>query len=114
MWRYPCTDTGVDDDGRSHLAGPVNYLFPSCPNPFTSSATIRFNLSSACEANLAIYDVAGRLIKTLIDGETAAGEQAVVWDGTDNAGRRLDSGIFWMKLQAANGYRSQSRIVVLK
>lgn len=113
-WRYPCTDTGVDEEGQSHMAGPVNYLFKSRPNPFTSSAMIRFNLASECQANLAIYDVAGRLIKTLCDGRSAAGEHSLVWDGTDNAGRRLDSGIFWMRLQTENGYRSQSRIVVLQ
>ncbi|MBD3236350.1 MAG: T9SS type A sorting domain-containing protein [Candidatus Eisenbacteria bacterium] len=113
-WRYPCEDTGVEDEGQSHMSGPVNYLFNSRPNPFSSSATLRFNLASECHANLAIYDVSGRLIRTLVDGQTAAGEHTVVWDGTDNAGRRLDSGIFWMKLQADNGYRSQNKIVVLK
>lgn len=113
-WRYPCEDTGVEDDGQSHLSGQVNYLFHSRPNPFTRSATLRFNLASECHANLAIYDVSGRLIKTLVDDKISAGEHTLVWDGTDNAGRRLDSGIFWMKLQAENGYRSHNKIVVLK
>jgi hypothetical protein len=113
-WRYPCVDTGVDEDGESHLTGPVNYLFKSRPNPFTSRVDIRFTLASEGHVNLSVFDISGRLVKTLLDGKVQAGETALVWDGTSNAGHRVDTGIFWMKMKTRSGYESGSKMILLK
>jgi hypothetical protein len=113
-WRYPCTDTGVDEEGESHLSGPVTYLFPSRPNPFTRVATIRFSLASSGQVSLSIYDVSGRLVRRLVDGEMDAGEHSRVWDGADDRGRQVGAGVFWMQLATHSGYRSSKRLLVLK
>jgi len=112
-WLYPCTNTGVDPDAN-HLAGPVNYLHQSRPNPFNLRATIRFSLASAGEVNLVVVDVAGRLVKTLLAAEVPAGENSVVWDGTDNQGNRVGGGVFWMQMTTRDGFSSGKKMVVLR
>jgi hypothetical protein len=94
-------------------AALVNYLYPGFPNPFNPRTTIRFSLAADGKATLVIYDVAGRTVRTLVDGAQNAGPHAVVWDGTNDAGRVLPSGVYWCRLSAA-GFTSNRRMVVLK
>ncbi|MHB8079386.1 MAG: FlgD immunoglobulin-like domain containing protein [Candidatus Krumholzibacteriia bacterium] len=76
-----------------HLAG-------ASPNPFNPGTTIRFNLPMAGQARLAVYDVAGRLVRVLVDGELPAGGHETAWDGRDSAGRALASGSYLARLEA--------------
>jgi hypothetical protein len=112
-WRYGCvgTEDVVEDN---HLAGAVNYLYAARPNPFTHRADIRFHLASGGQTVLKIHDVAGRLVRKLVDGALSAGEHRVVWDGQDNAGRPVQTGIYWMRLQCGDGHRSSQRVIALK
>ena len=114
-WRYPCSDAGIgDQDGESQLAGPVTYLYPSRPNPFTQRATIRFTLASAQHVTIEIFDVTGRVVRTLLDGLREAGEQTIVWDGADDGGHPAPAGVFWMQLRTAAGYASSKRLIRLQ
>ena len=110
-WRYPYADNAV---GESHLSGPVNHLYMSRPNAFSTRAAIRFNVASAGQADLSVYDVNGRLVKTLLSGAVPAGENAVVWDGTDNANNPVTGGIFWVQMVTHDGYRSGKKMLVLR
>jgi hypothetical protein len=112
-WQYPCEDSAIDEDTDGHLAGKVNYLYASRPNPFRNSATIRFQLANAGHVELSIYDVTGRLVRTLVDGDLKAGENSLVWDGTDNASNRVSGGVFWMQM-STNGFTSSKKMVVLR
>jgi hypothetical protein len=69
------------------------------PNPSHAGASIGFSLAKAGTANLAVYDVAGRLVRTLVDGTRTAGPQAILWDGRDDRGARVASGIYLVRLQ---------------
>jgi hypothetical protein len=112
-WRYPCLDVAVDGDSETHVSGPVNYLYAARPNPFRGTATVRFSLATPTKVNVSIYDVSGRLVRTLVDGAMDKGEHSQSWDGADNGGHRVSGGIFWMKMQTENGYNSSMRIVVV-
>ena len=112
-WRYPCMDVSVDDGDDTHVSGPVNYLYASRPNPFRTAATIRFSLAGDGPVKIAVYDVAGRLIRTLHDGPAKGGENTLTWDGADNAGNRVSGGIFWMEMSTPS-YTSSKRMVVLR
>ncbi len=112
-WNYPCFNTGVDPD-PTHVSGPVNYLYQSRPNPFSSRATIRFSLASAGEVTLMVVDVAGRRVKTLLNAAAPAGENTVVWDGTDNQGKPVGAGVFWMQMTTHDGYSSGRKMLVLR
>ncbi|MHB8078739.1 MAG: LamG-like jellyroll fold domain-containing protein [Candidatus Krumholzibacteriia bacterium] len=74
-------------------------LHPNHPNPFNPRTTIRFDLPTAGLVRLAVYDVAGRLIRVLIDGEIPAGINEAVWDGRDATGRAMASGNYMARLK---------------
>ena len=70
------------------------------PNPFNPRTTISFGLAEAGPATLAVYDVGGRRVRTLVSGSLAAGQHHVVWDGRGDAGRALASGVYFYRLEA--------------
>ncbi|MBN2169928.1 MAG: T9SS type A sorting domain-containing protein, partial [Candidatus Krumholzibacteriota bacterium] len=69
------------------------------PNPFNPRTTISFGLPEAGPATLAIFDVGGRRVRTLVSGELGAGRHHVVWDGRGDTGRSLASGVYFYRLE---------------
>jgi hypothetical protein len=74
-------------------------LFSASPNPFTGVATITFGLAGETSVRLAVYDVTGELIRTLVDARLAAGEHNAVWDGKDEMGMRVAPGVYFSALE---------------
>ncbi|MCK4413689.1 MAG: T9SS type A sorting domain-containing protein [Candidatus Eisenbacteria sp.] len=111
-WHHPCEDVAVDETPDTHLSGPVDFLYQSRPNPFRGTAKIRFNLAGESPVDIAIYDVSGRVVRTLMDGKGNAGENTVEWNGLDNAGNHVGSGIFWVKMSTPS-YESTKQMVVM-
>jgi hypothetical protein len=77
-------------------------LSQSYPNPFNSSTEIEFALRSPEHATLKIYDLLGRQVRTLIDGNLEAGEYSTAWNGRDDSGTSAPSGIYFYKLTAGS------------
>jgi hypothetical protein len=75
-------------------------LFPARPNPFRDRTTIGFVLPSPLRAELRLLDVAGRVVRTVDLGPLAAGPHAFDWDGTDDEGRPVASGLYFLRLRA--------------
>jgi len=73
------------------------------PNPFNPQTVIRYTLPREGRVNLAIYDLSGRLLVRLIEGRQAAGEHRVAWQGRDQAGLKVPSGLYFYRLQANTG-----------
>jgi flagellar hook capping protein FlgD len=113
-WLYPCNDTAVEDDNITHSNLKVNFLRGASPNPFRNTATIRFSLAQEGNVDFAIYDVSGRLVKSLGEDMFEAGDNAIVWDGTDNGGNRVSGGIFWMQMNTDDGFSSGKKMIVLR
>ncbi len=91
---------------------PSHYsLYANSPNPFYFETFIGYDLPRAARAKLAIYDVAGRLVNTLVDGYVGAGEHLTVWDGTDASGKPVSGGVYFYRLTA--GEFSAMRKMVL-
>jgi hypothetical protein len=90
--------------GPAHLEAapvpPALHLYPNAPNPFNPRTTIRFDLPVAGQAQLSIYDLAGRLVRVLVEGEVPAGSHEAVWDGRDASGRSAPSGSYLARLVA--------------
>lgn len=102
------------DDGTGIPDGPGFALAQNTPNPFNPTTTIRYRVPADAErATLRIYDVAGRLVTTLVDGPVEPGERAAVWDGTDDGGERVASGVYLYRLEAG-GREAAGRMVLLK
>ncbi len=83
------------------------------PNPFNPLTTISWTVGESGAASLAIYDVQGRLVKRLVSDFVAAGDYTTVWDGSDDSGRRVGSGLYFARL-TAGGSVVQHKMVMLK
>ena len=80
---------------------PLEYeLLPACPNPFNPSTVIRYALPEESFVRLKVYDVLGRRVRDLVEGKQPAGWHRVVWDGRDEFGRELGSGVYLCMLCA--------------
>jgi hypothetical protein len=91
---------------------PGYSLLASAPNPFNPSTTIRFEVpSQGGRITLAVYDVNGRLVRSLQDGFVAGGTGTAQWDGRDASGREVASGVYFCRLSAAGV--SQTRKLML-
>ena len=85
------------------VAVPMSFeLRQNTPNPFNPSTTIAFSLPESAPVTLAIYDVNGRMVRTLVSGERGAGPHEVVWNGMDDNGRAVASGVYVYRLAAGN------------
>ena len=98
--------TGVGDGPAVATA-----LHPNHPNPFNPSTTIRYELAAAADVRLRVYDAAGRLVRTLVDAREGAGAHDVIFDGRDDAGHPVASGVYFYRLEA--GTATQTRKMVL-
>ena len=89
-------------------------LFAAAPNPFHETTTIQLDVASAARgASLTIYDISGRVVKTLDGGVSRPGRHKVIWDGTNDRGQRIASGVYFCALEVA-GERQTSRLVYLR
>lgn len=88
-------------------------LFQNHPNPFNPSTTIRFDVPYASRVKLRVFDLLGREIRTLFDGEQKAGTSDVVWDGTDYSGLRVASGVYFYRLDAS-GYSETRKMILVR
>ena len=77
-------------------------LLGAVPNPFNPTTLVRFTLPAIQHAALGLYDVRGRLVRTLVDGVQTAGLNEMRWDGRDARGRAVSSGTYFARLQAAD------------
>jgi choice-of-anchor B domain-containing protein len=90
---------------------PAFTLAQNAPNPFNPSTRIAFTLAHRDRVTLAIYDVTGRRVRRLVAGTLAAGRHEAIWDGRDDAGRALASGVYFCRMAA--GTRVETRRMVL-
>lgn len=98
----------IDDDSGI----PASFsLFQNRPNPFNPDTEIEFYLNETGFTELKIFNINGKLVKTLISGETDKGFGSVVWDGRDNSGRSVSSGVYYYLLKS--GDRSETRKMLL-
>ncbi len=103
--------TAVDE--RRGAVVPRAIALRNYPNPFNPSTTITFNLPAPGRATLAIYNAAGRLVRTLASGVLAGGSHRFEWDATDYNGARVASGIYLGRLEV-DGQVFQSKLILVK
>ena len=87
-------------------------LEPVIPNPTRGAALVQYALAKRGPVRVAIYDVDGRLIRTLAQGEQEAGRYQVTWDGSDARGAALKSGMFFVRFEAAGVHRTRPVSVI--
>ncbi|MCA9753127.1 MAG: S8 family serine peptidase [Gemmatimonadetes bacterium] len=97
--------TGVSGPTRSGVS-----LLPPRPNPFATRVTVPWTLDLSGDVRLRIHDVSGRVVRTLVSGAAGPGPHVTSWDGRDDAGKLVGSGVYWVALDVA-GARSTRRVV---
>ncbi|RMF54336.1 MAG: T9SS C-terminal target domain-containing protein [Calditrichaeota bacterium] len=90
--------TGISEEEQTLPQAFV--LKQNYPNPFNPVTTIEFSLPHASRITLYVYDVAGRKVKTLVNGNLPAGNHTVKWDGTNDAGQPVAGGVYLYRIQA--------------
>jgi hypothetical protein len=100
------------DESANRQGQPVCYtLAPVVPNPFNPAVAIRYELPQAGMVVVVIYDLLGRQVRMLVEADHDAGWYTVVWDGRDEGGQQVGSGVYLVRLKA--GAFTQSRKMVL-
>ena len=111
-WEFLVIETTGIGDEASNL--PQSYaLDQNFPNPFNPTTNIGFRIAELGFVELKIYDASGRLVKTLMSENRAAGDYNVSWDATDESGQRVASGIYLYKLQAGD-FLETKKMVLMK
>lgn len=106
------SQSAVEDD-RIRVGKDRELLLESRPNPTTGAATLSFSLARAGEVSLAIYDASGRRVRALLSGPRGPGTYAARWDGRDEKGIEVPSGIYFYKLFALDR-NEVGKVVVLR
>ncbi|MFZ5519527.1 MAG: S8 family serine peptidase [Candidatus Zhuqueibacterota bacterium] len=115
---------GSDDAGSIQLTGATRVagvnlsalpkefnLLQNYPNPFNPETKISYGLPQAAFVTVQIYDISGRLVRTLADENQGAGYHQVTWNGQDNFGRLVSSGVYFCKMKSGNFQKSMKLIL---
>ena len=93
-------------------AVPVALRLSCYPNPFNPRTTLAFTVDRPGPTRLRIFDVGGRLVRTLVAGPVGQGTHQVIWRGRDDAGREVPSGVYLSRLEASGGVASGRMVLV--
>jgi uncharacterized protein (AIM24 family) len=110
----------VDEDGRRMLFETEAISTPELslalsqnhPNPFNPTTTITFSSPEANRVTLNVYDAGGKLVRTLVNEEMPAGTKDVAWNGTDNVGNRVSSGVYFYRLTAGKQTLTKKMVLI--
>jgi hypothetical protein len=97
----------------TNIIPEVHNLYQNFPNPFNTTTNIAFDLPHESNVSLKIYNIRGKLIKTLLDEILSPQHHLIVWDGTDNKGRSVSSGVYLYKLET-NNFEKAKKMLYLK
>lgn len=86
-------------------------LYANYPNPFNGETNIRFRIGEPTKTTLVVYDITGRVVKTIFSGELNQGEHIYRWDATDNVGNPVASGFYLVRLRTDKFYKSIKMIL---
>ncbi|UCF64090.1 MAG: VCBS repeat-containing protein [bacterium] len=87
-------------------------LFPNYPNPFNPNTTISYQMNQPGSVSLRIFDTMGREVRTLYKGQQSAGSYRISWDGRNNAGDSVSSGIYLCQLKSGQTIKSQKLMLI--
>ncbi len=111
--RRPVSGDIVTTVRPQEQADQRNRLLQNYPNPFNPSTTIRYVLGESGPVKISVFDVQGALVRILKDGTVDAGEGAVVWDGKNEAGLPVSSGVYFYRF-VSSAFSQTKKMVLLK
>ncbi len=112
-WCLKITHGGLNPADAAEGALPKTLaLGDSRPNPFSDQTAIRYDLPKTGRVDLSIFDVAGRKVATLVSDVVTAGRHEAIWQGRDDFGREVASGLYWYRLTADGRSMNRKLLVV--
>ena len=102
---------GIEKDTRAKTKSAGLEIYP---NPFVHSSIISYSLPEPGQVELKLYNLAGQSVRTLVDGEHAAGIYTIKWDGKDKDGNLMPSGIYFAKLKVSNGVAQTRKLLLFR
>jgi hypothetical protein len=112
-WHFSTSWTGVAEADQELISTEKFVLFQNHPNPFNPETYISYNLLHDCMVKLTIYNMLGHKVKVLVDGQLMAGFKTVHWDGRDQEGNEVSSGIYFYRIQAGE-YSEVRKMTLIK
>ena len=100
----------IDDNIQTPVVTALNGNYP---NPFNPETMISFSLKEHANVSIEIYNIQGKLVKTLVNEERPAGNYTAIWNGKDNSGRNVASGVYYYRMKAGK-YSSTRKMIMLK
>jgi hypothetical protein len=127
--KYESLASGIEEEEEEEVVLPGNYsLGQNYPNPFNPVTTIRFTVGtnqatianggestfdgSTVQTSLRVYNIRGQLVKILVDEELYPGSYEAIWDGTDDAGDRVASGVYLYRLNTDKNQTTRRMILI--
>ena len=111
---FPLNTASLSGVGGGGELPRVNVLGPCHPNPFNPATVISYELAAPATVRLAIYDLRGRLVRTLTDGQSlAAGRHEARWDGRDDLDATVSGGVYLYRI-TAGGFVAARSMTLLK
>jgi hypothetical protein len=103
--------TGTDDN---LLVVPENFFISqNYPNPFNPATTVSYGLPDDADVRIKIYNILGQNVRTLVDERQAAGYRSVVWDGNDDSGNQVSTGVYFYRIEA-DDYHASKKMLMIK
>jgi len=90
------------------------HLYQNYPNPFNPETTIKFQLSKTSDVTLRIFNINGQEIKTIVNKEYPPGNYSFIWDGTNNSGVKVSSGLYIYTIRTGTGFIQSKKMLLLK
>lgn len=108
-------DIIANSEGRGESPAPsAPEVYQNTPNPFNPTTTIAYDVPETGRVALRVYDVAGKLVRTLVDGDRPAGTHRAVWNGRDSSGRLVASGVYLYRYTFDNRVVQTRKMLMLK
>ncbi len=100
------------ESNESSIVAVVPVLEKNYPNPFNPSTTISFSIPSDMSCKLDVYNIRGQKVKTLLNENMMAGRHSIVWDGVDDNGRSVSSGVYFYRLATPNRNQTYKMLMI--
>ena len=110
---YVDVDVTVGEDDADEITPITTTMNGNYPNPFNPTTTISYDLATAGNVNIAVYNIKGQLVKVLVNENQAAASHTVVWDGQDSNSKSVASGVYFYKMNTAS-YKSINKMILMK
>ncbi len=103
---------GIDDEECVLISN--NLILSNFPNPFNPTTTIKLSIPEESKVELTVYNIKGQKIKTLVSDQLTVGQHSVIWNGNDEYGDSVSSGIYLYKLNVNGGIETVKKCLLLK